>query len=72
METLDVLLSSQFSAFSELVSKVAAKKKARTAEFKTLYEAFQEEMKALDQSVLKMQQDFEEWKKERDLNVGDG
>ena len=72
METLEVLLSDKFAEFTKEVAEIAAKKKAKTLEFKAIYEAFQEEIKGLDESVLALQRDFEEWKKESALNVGDG
>lgn len=72
METLDVLLSDKFAEFTKEVVELAARKKAKTLEFKVVYENFQLEIKQLDETILVAQHDFEAWKKERELNTGDG
>jgi len=72
METLEILLSDRFAEFTKQVAELAKQKKERTLEFKVVYEAFQQETKALDDEILGLQKDFEDWKKERESNVGDG
>lgn len=71
METLDVLLSDKYAEFTKQVVEIAARKKAKTLDFKVVYEKFQLEIIQLDETVLVLQQDFEAWKKERELNSRD-
>lgn len=72
METLEVLLSDKFAEFTKQVTELSAQKKVKTLEFKVVYETYQLETKQLDETILVLQQDFESWKKERNLNAGDG
>lgn len=72
METLEILLSDKFVEFTKQVAELATQKKAKMVEFKAIYAAFQEETKNLDDQVLVLQKDFEDWKKERASNTGDG
>jgi predicted nucleic acid-binding Zn-ribbon protein len=72
MEKLEHLLSDKFAEFSQKVVMIAANKKKLKDDFKEVYDKFQNEIKTLDQTVLDLQKEFEDWKRECALNSGDG
>lgn len=63
METVDVLLSDKFQEYAKNLADIAERKKRRKAEFKELYDGFLAEIRAMDQSAISAQKDFEEWKR---------
>lgn len=69
---IEVLLSDKFISFSKQIAEIAAAKKQCKADFKVVYDKFQEDTRNLDQQALGIQADFEQWKKERESSVGDG
>ena len=71
METLDVLLSEQFAEFSQRVTNIAISKKQLKADFKLVYDKFQNDLKELDEAALVAQQTFEAWKHERETGTTD-
>jgi hypothetical protein len=72
MEKLEHLMSDKFAEFSGLVVALGKKKKNLKDKFKTLYDEYQADIKAVDQEVLQAQKEFEDWKNECALNSGDG
>ena len=62
MENVELLLSEEFVKFSAEIQQIYATKKAKTAEFKALHEAWKSEMSELDAGAKKAQEEWEEWK----------
>jgi hypothetical protein len=68
MESLEILSSDEFAAFSVCVKEKAMEKKNMKAQFKEIYDKFQADIKKLDQAILDAQTEFEEWKKTKVKN----
>lgn len=64
MENVELLLSEEFVSFSAKIQQIFATKKAKTAEFKAIHEAWKKEMTGLDQDAKEAQDEWEVWKQE--------
>jgi hypothetical protein len=62
MEKTDYLLTEEFVAFSQKVSKIFEAKKAKKLELKNFYEKVQSELKALEDEAKQAEQEFELFK----------
>ena len=62
MENVELLLSEEFAEFSGKIGAIFATKKAKTAEFKAVHEAWKTEMARLDQDAKEVQDAWEAWK----------
>ncbi len=61
-ENLEFLLSDEFVEFSQKISEVHARKKAKSEEMKKIYEGFKEEIKVLEDEAKGILKDWEAWK----------
>lgn len=66
MEELDVLMSDEFTEFSQQIAEIARHRKALKEEFEATYAAFKVNMKNFEKDVLKAKKDFETWKAKKD------
>ncbi len=66
MEDLDVLLSDEFTKFSQEIAEIARHRKNLKEEFEATYATFKENMKNLEKDALKVKKEFEAWKAKKD------
>lgn len=62
---LAILLSDEFSNFSSSVSVNHERKKDLIANFQELYKQHKADLKAIDDEVLTLQEEFEAWQAEK-------
>jgi len=62
MQDIDIFLSDKYVEFSQKIAEIHNKKKAMKDEFKSKFEAFNKELKAMDDEARKVVADFEAWK----------
>ncbi|MCK9458384.1 MAG: hypothetical protein M0R80_01925 [Proteobacteria bacterium] len=62
MENVELLLSDEFVKFSAKIAELHAEKKEKTASFKSVHEAWKNEMAELDKEAKEAQDEWEEWK----------
>jgi len=63
MSDIDIFLSDKYVEFSQKIAEIHTKKKAMKDEFKAKFEAFNKELKTMDDEARKIVAAFEEWKK---------
>jgi len=66
MEDLDVLMSDEFTEFSQQIAHIAANRKALKEEFEQTYATFKVNMKEFEKQALKIKKDFEAWQAKKD------
>jgi predicted nucleic acid-binding Zn-ribbon protein len=64
MESLEILLSDEFVAFSTKIKEIFANKKAKQEELRKVYDSYKAEFKALDDEAKELQVEFEAWKEQ--------
>jgi hypothetical protein len=62
MIEVELLLTDEFTKFSQTIAAIHAEKTAKTKEFKTVYAKYQQECAELDTKAKDAQKDWEEWK----------
>lgn len=64
-EKMDYLLSEEFVEFSQKISKIFEKKKAKKLELKNFYDQIQLDLKNLEEEAKKLEQEFEAFKQKQ-------
>lgn len=59
MQSTEWLLTDEFISFSAWIKEIHEKKKEKKQELKEIYENFQRELKALDETALEAQRQFD-------------
>ena len=62
MQDIEYLMSDEFVAFSTQIAELHTERKEIKQKLKAYYETIQVELKDIDDRVIKVAADFEEWK----------
>jgi hypothetical protein len=62
MESVELLLSDEYVAFSNRIAEIHVDKKKKKEDFKVVYAEFQQNLVALDEEAKKLAEEWEAWK----------